>query len=150
MFPYSHLKTKGSSFTEINPSCARLMLYCRFFFSIRVFFHGHWQLTGHQGKGGGTVFLFRSTTSTRSRTFRDLFATLHVRRLSHIFNRIVCIYQTASRWDLPPYRITVWLIDVVTLSFCLFTWQFDSSFFVTAIWDRKPVDSNSHRLSRLH
>ena len=23
-----------------------------FFFSIRVFFHGHWQLTGQQGKGG--------------------------------------------------------------------------------------------------
>ena len=41
------------------------------------------------------------------------FATLHVRWLSHIFNRIACIYQTATRWDLPPCRITIWLIDDV-------------------------------------
>ena len=76
----------------------------------------------------GREFLFYSTTSTRSRTFRHLFASLHVRWLSHIFNRITCIYQTATRWDLPPYRITIWLTDDVTLSFCLFTWWFDSSF----------------------
>ena len=104
------------------------------FFSIRVFFHGHWRLTGQQGKGGDHL-LFHSTTSTRSRTFRHLFATLHVRWLSHIFNRIACIYQAATRWDLPPYRITIWLIDDVALGFCLFTLSFDSSFFVTAIWD---------------
>ena len=98
-----------------------------FFFSIRVLFHRHWRLTGQQGKGGDHL-LFHSTTSTRSRTFRHLFATLHVRWLSHIFNRIACIYQAATRWDLPPYRITIWLTDDVTLSFCLFTWWFDSSF----------------------
>ena len=98
------------------------------FFSIRVFFHGHWRLTGQQGKGGD-LLLFHSTTSTRSRTFRHLFATLHVRWLSHIFNRNACIYQTATRWDVPPYRITIWLIDDVTFSFCLFMWWFNSSFF---------------------
>ena len=75
------------------------------FFSIRVFFHGHWRITGQQGKGGDHL-LFHSTTSTRSRTFRHLFATLHVRWLSHIFNRTASIYQTATRWDLPPYRIS--------------------------------------------
>ena len=100
------------------------------FFSTRVFFHGHWGFTEHH-----------STTSTRSRTFRHLFSTLHVRWLSHIFNRITCIYQTATRWDLPLYRVTIWLIDDVTLSFCLFTWRFDSSFFVTATWDGKPLAS---------
>ena len=89
-----------------------------FVFSIRVFFHEHWRLTGQQGKGGDHL-LFHSTTSTRSRTFRHLFATLHVRWLSHIFNRNACIYQTATRWDLPPYRITIWLIDDVILSFWL-------------------------------
>ena len=46
-----------------------------------------------------------------------LFATLHVTWLSRIFNRTVCIYQTAIRWDLLPYRITIWLIDDVTLVF---------------------------------
>ena len=120
-----------------------------FFFSIRVFFQGHWWLTGQQGKGGHHL-LFHSTTSTRPQTFKHLFATFHVRRLSHIFNRIACIYQSATRWDLLPYRITIWLIDEVTLSFCLFTWWFDFSFFVTAIWDGKPADSNSHRLSPLY
>ena len=99
-----------------------------FFFSIWVFFHGHWRLTGQQGKGGD-LLLFHSTTSTCSRTFRHLFATLHVRWLSRIFNPNACIYQTTTLWDVPPYRITIWLIDDVTLSFCLFTWWFDSSFF---------------------
>ena len=77
-----------------------------YFFFIRVFVHGHWQLTGQQGKVGD-LFLFHSTTSTRSRTFRHLCATLHLRWLSHIFNCNACIYQTATRWDLPPYWITV-------------------------------------------
>ena len=31
--------------------------------------------------------------------------------------RTTCIYQTATRWDLPSYRITIWLIDNVTLVF---------------------------------
>ena len=85
-----------------------------FFFSIRVFFHGHWQLTGQQGKGGDHL-LFHSTTSIPSQTFRHLFATLQVRWLSHIFNHNTCIYQTATWWDLPPYQITIWLIDDVML-----------------------------------
>ena len=68
---------------------------------------------------------FHSTISTRSRIFRHLFdliylLTLHVRWLSHIFNHTACIYQAATRWDLPPYRITIWLIDDVMLIFvCL-------------------------------
>ena len=62
--------------------------------------------------------LFYSTTSTRWRTFRHLFATLHVRWL--IFNLNACVYQAATRWDLPPYRITIWLIDDIMLIFvCL-------------------------------
>ena len=52
--------------------------YFMHFFSVRVFFHGHSRLTGQQGKGGDHL-LFHSTTTTRSRTFRHLFATLHVR-----------------------------------------------------------------------
>ena len=72
------------------------------------------QLTGQQGKGGDH-FLFHSTTSTGSRTFRHLFATLHLKWLSHIFNRTACIYQTATQWNLPLCRITIWLIDDVKL-----------------------------------
>ena len=91
----------------------------RFLFFYKVFFHRHWRLTGQQGKGGDHL-LFHSTTSTRSQTFRHLFAIVHVRWLSHIFNRTACIYKTATPWDLLPYRITIWLIDAVTLVFvCL-------------------------------
>ena len=89
------------------------------FFVIRVFFHGHWWLTGQQAKGGDH-HLFHSTNFTCSRIFRHLFANLQVRWQSHIFSRTACIYQTATRWDLPPHPITTWLIDDVMLFFvCL-------------------------------
>ena len=128
-----------TTLTQINTG----IVWFFFFFSIGVFFHGHWQLTVQQEKGGDHL-LFHSTIPNRSRTFRHLFATLHVRWLSHIFNRTACIYQIAIRWDLPPYRITIWLIDV-TLSFCLFTWWFDSSFLLQQFetgnrWIRTRID----------
>ena len=117
------------------------------FFPVRAFFHGYWQLTGQQVKGGDHL-LFYSTTSTRSRTFRHSFETLVMRWLSHIFNRNASIYQTAIRWDLPPYRITIRLIDDVILIFvCLLVDLILG--FVTAIWHEKPVDSNWYRLSSL-
>ena len=157
-----------------------LCTFRTFFFPIRVFFHGHWQLTGQQGKGGwlltgqqgkggwqligqlgkvgwqltgqqgkggeageageagegrGTI-LFQSTTSTRSRTLRHLFATLHVRWLSHIFNRNACIYQIATRWGLPSYWITIWLIDDVILIFVYLHVELILGF-VTSIWHEK-------------
>ena len=88
------------------------------FFSIRVFFHRHWRFTGKQGKGRGHL-LFHSTTSTFSRTLRHLFATLHERWLSRIFSRNACVYQTATRWDLPPCWITIRLIDWDAMFVCL-------------------------------
>ena len=41
----------------------------------------------------------------------ETFSTLHVRWPSRIFNRNACVYQTATRWDLPPYQITIQVID---------------------------------------
>ena len=66
------------------------------------------------------------------------------------FNRTACIYQTATRLDLPPLsnnHLTYWWCEV---SFCLFTWWFDTRFLLQQPWYRKPVDSNSHRLSPLY
>ena len=62
-------------------------------------------------------FLSHSATFIRSRTFRHLFTTLHVRWLSRIFNRIACVSLTATRWNLPPSRNTTWLIDDAMLIF---------------------------------
>ena len=110
-----------------------------FFFLIRVFFHGHWRLTGQQ-----------TTTSTRSRTFRHFFATLHVRWLSHIFNRNACICQTATRWDFPTlsnYHLIDWCCEVC---FNLFTWWYDTRFLLQQSWYGKPVDSSSHQLSPMY
>ena len=112
-----------------------------FFFFDQGFLSRTLTTTGQQGRGGDHL-LFRSWTLT------DLFATLHVRWLLHIFNRTTCIYQTATQWDLPPYCIIIWLCDIKF--FCLYTWWFDFSFFATAIWDGKLVDSNSHELSSFY
>ena len=78
-----------------------------------------------------------------------LLATLHVGGLSHIFNRNACIYQTATWWDLPPYRITIWLIDDVMLIFVCLLDELILGF-VTAIWHEKLVNSNSHWLPSLY
>ena len=94
------------------------------FFSIRVFFHRHRRFTGQQGKRGNHL-LFHSTTSTCSWALRHLFATLHVRWLSSIFNRNTFVYQTTTRWDLPCFQTTIWLLDW-WCNVCLFTWWIDS------------------------
>ena len=99
--------TKTKSYTQMLFTLVVLKIGKKLkIFSIRVFFHRHWPFTGQQGKERNHL-LFYSTTSTRSWALRHLFATLHVRWLS----RNACIYQTATRWDLPPCRITTWLID---------------------------------------
>ena len=71
--------------------------------------------------------LFHSTTSIRWRTLKHLFATLHVRWLSRIFNHNAWVYQTTTRWDLQPYRITIWFIDW-WCNVSLFAWWIDSLF----------------------
>ena len=83
--------------------------------------------------------LFFLTTYTRSRTFRHIFATLHLRWLSRIFNLSSCNYQSVTRWDLSAAR-NYHLIEC----WCDF---FLSSSFNARYSCRKPVDLNSHRLS---
>ena len=85
-------------------------------------------------------FLSHSATFIRSRTFRHLFTTLHVRWLSRIFNRNACACQAATRWDLPlsnyhlielPFdwllddAMFVCLLDELILAFCYsdLTWE---------------------------
>ena len=63
--------------------------------------------------GRERTILFPSNNFACSQTFRHLFATLHVRWLSHILNRTSCIYQANTRWYLTSYWITIWLIDLV-------------------------------------
>ena len=64
--------------------------------------------TAAEGRGASFISLYHFHPITNIEIF---FATLHVRWPSRIFNRKPCAYQTATRLDLQPYRITIWLID---------------------------------------
>ena len=99
---------------------------CEFAWANFFFFflhHGYLSqtLTVHRAaREGGNHLLFHSNTSTHSRKLRHLFATLHVRWISRIFNCNACVYQTATQWDLPPYQVaTIWLIDWLCNAFFL-------------------------------
>ena len=121
------------------------------FFSTRVFIHGHWWLTGQQGKKRDHV-LFHSNTPTHSRTFRHLFGTLHLKWLSYVSNRNACFSSRmlATRWDFTifsNYHLIDWWCEVC---FSLFTWWFDTRFLIQQSWYGKPADLNSHRLSPLY
>ena len=72
------------------------MRCCYFFFLSGFSFMDTDDSQDSRGREGDN-FLFHSTTSTRLRTLRHLFATLHVRWLSRNFNRNACVYQTATR-----------------------------------------------------
>ena len=72
------------------------------------------------------------------------FTTLHVRWLSRIPNRSACVYQNATRWDLPPYRIINWVIDW-WCNVCWFTWWIDTRFLLQRFDNgnrsiRTPID----------
>ena len=73
-------------------------------------FHRNWRLTEQQGKGPSFFLVNHFQTSQ----------AFCVRWLLDIFNWNTCIYQTDTWWYLPPYRITIWLIDDVMWTFlCL-------------------------------
>ena len=105
-------------------------------------------LTAHRTaeEGRGPSFpLYHFHPLTNIQTFMCNFA----REMTIIFNRNACIYQAATLWHLPPYRITIWLIDDIILIFVCLHVELTLGF-VTAIWHEKPVDSSSHRLSSLY
>ena len=96
----------------------------------------------------GTIF-YSTLPLPPAHEHSDIYLQLCMWDDYHIFNRTACIYQAATRWDLPPYRITIWSSDdVMLIVACLLVDLILG--FVTAIWHEKPVDSNSHRLSSMY
>ena len=68
-----------------------------------------------------TLYHFQPLTNIQA-----FVCNLHMRWLSRIFNHNICVYQTATQRDLPPYWITIWLIDwlmVQCLFVCLMIWS---------------------------
>ena len=70
------------------------------------------------GRGNGPCFisLYHFHSFTNIQTLVSNF----VYEMTTIFSRIASVYQTAIRWDLPPYWIKIWLSDNTFLVFvCL-------------------------------
>ena len=75
------------------------------FFSIKAFFTdtGDSQdSSGREGKNLINLFL-PSSPSFPLTNIQTFFPTSHVSWPPRIFNCTACIYQTATRWDLPPW-----------------------------------------------
>ena len=81
-----------------------------------------------KGRAGNHLLFQSTSTSTRSRTLKHLFATLHLRWLLRIFNRNACVYQTVLDGIYHIIELPFeWLIDWWCNVF-LFTWWIDSRF----------------------
>ena len=78
-------------------------------FNSFVFYQGFLsqKLTGHRtaGKGGGTIF-YCTLPLRRPHENPDIYL-----QLCMWDDYQTCVYQTATRWDLRPYWITIWLTD---------------------------------------
>ena len=122
-----------------------------FLFSIRVFFFLRTlitQGTAQEGRGLYCIPLYHLHPLTDIQAFICNFER-EMTILCKIFNRNACIYQTATRGELPPHQITIWFIDDVMLIFVCLLGDLILGY-VTAIRHENPVDSNSHQLSSLY
>ena len=118
-------------------------------FSIRVFLRGHWWLTGHQGNRGN--HLYSSLPLQPANEHSDFYLQLYMWDDCHIFVIAPLVFTRLlfCLWDLPPYQITMSLIDDVMLIFvCLLDGLIPG--YITAIWHGKPGNSNSHQPSPLY
>ena len=73
----------------------------------------------YQGFVPRTLTTHRTTGEWRGQSFIPLY---HFHPFTNIQTficnyRTACIYEVATRWDLPPYRITIWLINDVKFLF---------------------------------
>ena len=80
------------------------------FFSIRMFFHGHWRLTGQRGMGG-TIF-YSTLPLPPAHEYSDIYLQLWMWDDYHIFLIASRIFTRLLLDEiLPPYWIAIWLID---------------------------------------
>ena len=69
--------------------------------------------TAGEGRGPSFIPLYHFHLLTNIETFICNFAC---EMTIKYFNRNACFYQTATRWDLPPYRIITWTSDFAPAS----------------------------------
>ena len=119
------------------------------FFSVSIFFHGHWQLTGQKGKGGvifystlplppvqeHSVIYLQLCTWDDYHTF--LIARLVFTKL--LLGEIYHLMELLCDWFMMWYVMKIFVCLLVELILG----------FITTIWHEKPVNSSSHQLSSL-
>ena len=110
--------------------CAHcMMLYFIFlkliFFSIRVFFTDTDDSQGSRGREG-TIF-YSTLPLPPAHEHRDIYLQLCMWDDYHVFLIATPVFTRLLLWDLPPYRITIWVIDW-WCNVCLFTWWIDTRF----------------------
>ena len=101
VFAFQNVSNQNQAIFVANFTLAKVgirfsLLYFYICLFVRVSFHRYCRFTEQQGNGRDHI-LNHSATSISSRTFIHLFASFHMRYLSRIFNRTVCIDQTATR-----------------------------------------------------
>ena len=93
----------------------------------------------------GTIF-YSTLPLPLAHEHSDIYLQLCTWNDYHIFLIATLVFTILlTQWDLPPYQITIWLIDDVILIFVYSVVELILGF-VTVIWHEKPVDTNSHRL----
>ena len=118
----SLIKKKNSFFHQ-------LYINNMYLFFIRVFFHGHWRLTGQQGKREDHLLL-HSTSPIYSYLQLCMWDKDHIFLIAPLaFSRLLLdeIYHLIEL--LFDWLIDCWLIDWLIdwwSNVCLFTWWFDS------------------------
>ena len=97
-------KLWGNTAAQPTPDAANgTLTNATILFFYQNFLYRHWRFTGQQGKGGDHL-LFHSTTSTRSRTLRHLYETLH-------------LIELPFEWLIDD-AMFVCLLDELILGFC--------------------------------
>ena len=116
-------------------------------FSIWVFIHRIRWFSRQQGKRRDHLYSFYHFHPFAN--IRMFLCNFTCEMTTMYFKRTSCNYQSTAQWDLQLWGITIWLIGddnkrMLISNFCL---PDDIILdFVTAIWNEKAVDLNSHRL----
>ena len=98
--------------------------------------------TAREGRGPSSIPLYHFQPLTNIQTFICNFACEMTITYFQSHRLYLPDCYSMRFTNLSNYHLIDWWCDV---SLCLFVFvMFDSSFFVTAIWDGKPVDSSSH------
>ena len=115
------------------------------FLEIRVFFHVHWRLTWQQGKGGD--HFYPTLPLSPAHEHSDIYLQLCIWDDYHIFliARLVFTRLLLDEIYHLDYRVTIWLIDDVTLVFVCLRNDSILAFFLQQLetgnrWTRTRID----------